>query len=231
MLAEQRRTDALIVLNPSASKANKCWPAARWVEVADELADAGDLVIVGSGAEVERHAEIARRVAVEVCDLTGRTTLAEMVALLERCTLHVGHDTGTSQIAAALGTPVVSIFGPTEPRRTGALGSGTPRAQARRVVRPTCPRLCPYRRRCLAASASKRSSFARRAGGASGATSVVLRREDASPCRSAHFGRRRAVQLAVGERHLSVSLPTRHDLEHGMRGALESAGGPRRSFS
>lgn len=141
----------LIVLNPSASKANKCWPAARWVEVAGELADGGDLVFVGSAAEVERHAEIARRAGVEVCDLTGRTTLAELVAVLDRSTLHIAHDTGTAQIAAALGVAVVSIFGPTDPRRAAPWGQAHRALEHDGLCARTCPRLCPYRRRCLRA--------------------------------------------------------------------------------
>ena len=55
-------------------------------------------------------------------DLTGRTTLAELVALLERASLHVAPDTGTVHIAAALGIPVVALYGPTQPWRVGPYG-------------------------------------------------------------------------------------------------------------
>jgi lipopolysaccharide heptosyltransferase I len=142
---------ALIVLNPSTSKARKCWSVERWIEVAQALADAGDLAFIGSAAEVPRHHEIARRSGIDVVDFTGRTTLSELVALLDRSALHVGHDTGTSQIAAALGIPAVSIFGPTDPRRAAPWGQTHRALKHEGLCAPTCPRFCPYRRRCLAA--------------------------------------------------------------------------------
>jgi lipopolysaccharide heptosyltransferase II len=143
--------EKLIVLNPSASKSRKCWPAERWAEVAKSLANAGDLALVGTGAEVRRHDDIARRAGGRVHDLTGQTTLTELVALLERSALHVGHDTGTAQIAAALGIPVVSIFGPTDPRRVAPWGQSHLALKREGLCAATCPRFCPYRRRCLAA--------------------------------------------------------------------------------
>jgi heptosyltransferase-1 len=151
MLDGHGRGRGWIVLNPSASKARKCWPVERWVELTKGLADAGDLVLVGAGAEVRRHREIARRAGTGVHDLTGRTTLAELVALLAGSTLHVGHDSGTGQIAAALGVPVVSIFGPTDPRRAAPWGQAHLALKHDGLCAPTCPRLCPHRRRCLTA--------------------------------------------------------------------------------
>jgi heptosyltransferase-1 len=141
----------LIAINPSASRARKCWPLERWVEVADGLADAGELVLVGTAAEAARHREIARRAGAHVRDLTGRTTLAELVAVLDRSALHIAHDTGTAHVAAALGTPVVGIYGPTDPRRLAPYGQAHLVQHRDGLCAPTCPRLCPYARRCLAA--------------------------------------------------------------------------------
>jgi ADP-heptose:LPS heptosyltransferase len=55
-------------------------------------------------------------------DLTGRTSLPEMVEWLRRCDLVVSNDTGPMHVAAALGKKIVAIFGPTEPARTGPYG-------------------------------------------------------------------------------------------------------------
>ena len=54
-----------------------------------------------------------------VLDLTGQTSLTEMIEWLRLCTAVVANDTGGLHVAAALGKPVVALFGPTEPRRTG----------------------------------------------------------------------------------------------------------------
>jgi heptosyltransferase-1 len=140
---------APVVINPSAGRARKCWPAERWIEVAAGLAGAGDLVLVGTAAQMRRHRAIARSSGAEVCDLTGRTTLAELVALLERSALHVCHDSGSANIAAALGVPVVSVFGPTDPRRLAPYGQSHLALGGNALCGATCPVLCPYRRRCL----------------------------------------------------------------------------------
>jgi heptosyltransferase-2 len=82
-------------------------------------------------------------------DLTGMTTLAQAMALIARCRLFITNDSGLMHAAAALGVPVMAIFGSTDPERTG------PRGEVCRVVRrpvPCAPCLkteCPEDRRCM----------------------------------------------------------------------------------
>jgi heptosyltransferase-1 len=85
-------------------------PGARWFAVL-------------GGKDDQALAEAVCRVAPErSLNLAGQTSLPEMVEWLRRCDLMVTNDTGPMHVAAALGKPVVGVFGPTEPRRTGPYG-------------------------------------------------------------------------------------------------------------
>ena len=78
--------------------------------------------ILGSG-EDKPLGEIISHAAPERClNLCGETSLPEMIEWVRRCDLLVTNDTGPMHAAAALGKPVVALFGPTEPRRTGPYG-------------------------------------------------------------------------------------------------------------
>src|SRR5688572_10102046 len=78
--------------------------------------------IIGGESDRNLGRAIAEAVPDRCVDLTGRTSLSEMVEWLRRCELIVTNDTGPMHVAAALGKPVVAIFGPTESRRTGPYG-------------------------------------------------------------------------------------------------------------
>jgi len=110
----------LVVLNPGAQKASKRWPAERFAAVADALAADGAAVAV-SGAPAERavldHVIEAARAAILDLPAAG-LGLAALKPLLARTSLLITNDTGTRHIAAAVGTPVVSLFGPTSPAWT-----------------------------------------------------------------------------------------------------------------
>lgn len=111
----------LAILNPGAGWAAKQWPAARYGEVARMLRDDGVFSLVNYGPGEE---ELAR--AVEAASGgTARAilcTLSELIALTRRCALFIGGDTGPMHLAAALGVPVVALFGPTDPARNGPYG-------------------------------------------------------------------------------------------------------------
>jgi lipopolysaccharide heptosyltransferase I len=123
-----------IALGPGARWANKRWPAegfARLLALLHRQHPTWRFVILGS-QEDRPLGEVIAAAGPEAClDLTGRTTLPEMVEWLRRCTLLVTNDTGPMHVAAALGRPILALFGPTDPRRTGPYG------QSQRVVQRT----------------------------------------------------------------------------------------------
>ncbi len=80
------------------------------------------LAVLGSGAD-EPLGRLITAAAPDHClNLCGRTTLPEMIEWVRRSDLLITNDTGPMHVAAALGKPMVALFGPTEPRRTGPYG-------------------------------------------------------------------------------------------------------------
>jgi len=114
-----------IALQPGARWENKRWPVDYFAKLVRGLAaDFPDVrfAILGGGAD-RALGEIIGAAAPDRClDLTGRTSLPEMVEWIRLCELLVTNDTGPMHVAAALGKPVVAMLGPTEPRRTGPYG-------------------------------------------------------------------------------------------------------------
>lgn len=112
-----------VCLQPGARWLNKRWPLESFEMLIRELQrkrpDVG-FAILGSKEDMDLGSQLAARFdSSSVLDLTGRTSLLEMVEWLRICRVMVTNDTGPMHVAAALGKPVVGLFGPTDPRRTG----------------------------------------------------------------------------------------------------------------
>ena len=102
-----------VVLHPGASVPARQWPLARCAAAVRYLRDAGHRVVVTGGPpERELTAQVAAGV---VTDLGGRTTLAELASVLDHAAVAVAPNTGPAHLAAAVGTPVVSLFAPVVP--------------------------------------------------------------------------------------------------------------------
>ncbi|MGR7024995.1 glycosyltransferase family 9 protein [Geodermatophilus sp. URMC 62] len=106
-------TPGYVVLHPGASVPARAWPAGRCAEAVEALADAGHRVLV-TGGPGER-ALTAAVAGTRGVDLGGATTLPEMAALLDGAAAVVVGNTGPAHLAAAVGTPVVSLFSPVVP--------------------------------------------------------------------------------------------------------------------
>jgi lipopolysaccharide heptosyltransferase II len=119
------RTPALIALQPGARWKNKRWPTRHFSELIRLFLGkfpATRFAILGSGDD-QPLGDIIALAAPEHClNLCGALSLTEMVEWIRLCDAMVTNDTGPMHVAAALGRPVVALFGPTEPRRTGPYG-------------------------------------------------------------------------------------------------------------
>ncbi len=125
MLNEAGVRQPFVVLNPGAAWATKRWPPTHAGSLIDLLADQGvSTVLIGGRSQADRAS--ARSVLAEsragAADLCGRTSLEELVALLAACSAHVGGDTGSTHIAAALGVPAIGLYSITRPRRSCPYG-------------------------------------------------------------------------------------------------------------
>jgi len=142
--ARAGRPDAVwIALQPGARWENKRWPVDRFAETARRILARDPrcrIAVLGGAADRVLGAAIAGAAGPGVLDLTGRLTLPEMVEWIRHSAVLVTNDTGPMHVAAALGCPVVGIFGPTDPRRTGPHGQTDATLQ---VPLPCAPCLKP----------------------------------------------------------------------------------------
>lgn len=118
------RGEPFVVLNPLALWETKLWNNDGFVHICDDLFTKLRLKSVLVGIEHKSLRYIAARTKSPVIDLIGQTTLKELVCLLKKAKLMVTTDSGPMHIAAAVDTPIVALFGPTDPRRTGPYGDG-----------------------------------------------------------------------------------------------------------
>jgi ADP-heptose:LPS heptosyltransferase len=109
------------VVHPGASSGARCWPAPRWVQVIAAERAAGRRVVVTGGADERVRARWVASEAGLPSDavLAGRTSVAELAALVASAARVVCGDTGVAHLATALGTPSVVLFGPTSPAQWG----------------------------------------------------------------------------------------------------------------
>lgn len=147
----------LVALAPGAAYGGaKRWPAASYGALATRLrGDGAQAVLVGGGAEAGAAREI-RSASGEgaVLDLVGRTDLQALAGVLVACRGIVSNDSGAMHLAAAIGLPVVAVFGPTNERATSPLPNPSARAPHQVLTadvdcRPCMLRECPIDHRCM----------------------------------------------------------------------------------
>lgn len=141
----------LIGINPGAAYGSaKCWPPERFRQLAQELLKSGVfLLFFGDLSTDALVKEICRGLPEQVMDLAGVTRLRELACLIKECDVFVTNDSGPMHIGAALGVPLVALFGSTDPELTGPYG------QEEAVVRkpvscsPCFKRVCPIDFPCM----------------------------------------------------------------------------------
>ena len=131
----------------------KCWPPDRFAHALNDFlrqVDA-DLILFGTPQELPVSAAIARDLRRPPIDLTGKTTVAELPALLSQCHMFLGNDSGAMHVAAAAGLPVVAVFGPTDPLSTAPVTPRVAIVQQKPYCSPCFLRRCPTDHRCMLA--------------------------------------------------------------------------------
>ena len=133
-----------VAMNVSARWPTKRWPAGSFAEVADRLQQEGygAVVMIGGSDERADIAEVSGRMKTPAIDLAGATTVGLLPALLSKASLLITNDSGPMHVAAAVGTPVVALFGPTSAVRTGPYGVGHQVLMGNVPCRPCFSRTC-----------------------------------------------------------------------------------------
>ncbi len=148
-----RMDSPLAILCPgSINSRAKRWPAERYAELADRLAESGaDVALIGSPAESDVSQEVCRHTQRQPIVLTGTTTVAEATAIISIADVLITNDTGPAHIGAALGTPTLVIFGPTNPLTTHPLSAHAEIIRRAPDCAPCMLRDCPIDHRCMTA--------------------------------------------------------------------------------
>ncbi len=148
----------IVGLAPGAAYGQaKQWPPDRAAALAARLVRERDATCLVLGASHDRLTARAMEswlrarapeTLARVIDLTGRTSVSGLVGVIERCRAVVSNDSGAMHVAAAVGRPVIAIFGPTDERSTSPVG-GHVVLTAPVFCRPCMLRDCPIDHRCM----------------------------------------------------------------------------------
>jgi len=115
----------VIGIAPSARWITKRWESSSFAEVADQLQDTENckVVFIGGPNENEKVCAVKNLMKTTSANLTGLTAVSDLPAVMQRLSVLITNDSGPMHIAAAVGTPVVALFGPTSELCTGPYGS------------------------------------------------------------------------------------------------------------
>jgi heptosyltransferase-2 len=129
----------------------KCWPPPRFAELASRLQaqNDADVILFGTAAESAVSNAIAAGMRQPPIDLTGKTAIADLPAVHSQCHLFIGNDSGAMHVAAAVGLPVVAVFGPTDPLGTAPVTPHCTIVQEEPYCSPCFLRRCPTDHRCM----------------------------------------------------------------------------------
>jgi heptosyltransferase-2 len=129
----------------------KCWPPERFAQALNRMRSErqADIILFGTPAEAEVSAAILVALGQPAMNLTGKTGIGELPALLSRCTVFLGNDSGAMHVAAAVGLPVVAVFGPTDPEGTAPVTRRCTIVQEKPYCSPCFLRRCPTDHRCM----------------------------------------------------------------------------------
>lgn len=143
----------LVLLCPgSVNSRAKRWPADSYASLADQLSEIGATVgLIGSPGEVEVSNQVRGLAKHAPMLLTGKTSVAEVTALISTADVLITNDTGPAHIGAALGTPTLVIFGPTNPLTTRPYGPAGEIIRHPPDCAPCMLRDCPIDHRCMTA--------------------------------------------------------------------------------
>jgi heptosyltransferase I len=131
-----------VAVSPIAFWETKLWEDAKFAELCDRIWLEMGLRVILTGGAAGPLDVIRERMKTEAVNLGGRTTLRELACLYRQAALVITTDSGPMHLAAAVGTPLVALFGPTDPVRTGPYGPG------HRVIRRGLACMPCFRKRC-----------------------------------------------------------------------------------
>jgi len=141
----------VVAIAPGARSHLKRWTVPGFAAVADAVArePGAQVLLVGNAEDRPIAEQVAAAMQYAPVNLTGRTTLRQLAALFRRVSLVLTNDSACLHLACAVGTPVVALFGPTDPIKYGPTGPRDAVVRLDLVCSPCERALCPYGHECL----------------------------------------------------------------------------------
>jgi len=135
----------------STNSRAKRWPADRYASLSDKLQKelGANVILIGADDEQEVASQVKSLAVSEPFDLTGKTDLSQAVGILGVIDLLISNDMGLAHVAAAVGTPTVVIFGPTNPETTRPFAENSYIIREQVECSPCMLRDCPIDHRCM----------------------------------------------------------------------------------
>jgi len=115
LLSEAQIDSRFVVFHPGAARAEKLWETERWAQLIERTRPSINVVLTGSQSELEQHHIRQIKANLSVVDFSGQTDLLTFAALLAQARLLVTVDSAAMHFAAAMQTPQIALFGPTNP--------------------------------------------------------------------------------------------------------------------
>lgn len=135
-----------IAVNPVALWDTKLWDDEKFAELADAISQRMNIPVVFTGRDKESLDKITAKVATKAINIGGQTTLPELSCIYREALAVITTDSGPMHMAAAMGTPVVALFGPTDPARTGPYGANHTIIRTGISCSPCFLKKCPTRK-------------------------------------------------------------------------------------
>ncbi|CCK79412.1 lipopolysaccharide heptosyltransferase II [Desulfobacula toluolica] len=146
LIHENKIKDGFVVLNPVAKWDSKLWQNHKWAQLADILIKNYNTCVIFSGSVDDYFLieEIRGMMQEKAVNFAGKTSLKSLAILYSKAKIIITTDTGPMHLAAAIKTPVIALFGPTAPWRTGPFGLTHKIIRKSMSCSPCFKRICPY---------------------------------------------------------------------------------------
>ncbi len=138
-ILEENNIDGYILIHPTSRWLFKCWENRKFSALIDRLSERGLKIVITaapSSNEMKMVEEIARNSGADVIDLSGKLSLKQLAAFIEKAKLFVGVDSVPMHMAAAFKTPCVALFGPSGDQEWGPWSNNSMIIKSNHTCRP-----------------------------------------------------------------------------------------------
>ncbi len=141
----------IVAISPGAKSEIKRWPKENYAKLTERLAEelSAQIIMVGDEADSLLIRDISMSVKHNMMDLSGKTTLCQLASLLGHCDLLITNDSAPLHLAGAVGTKVLAIFGPTDPKNYGPTGSEDRTIRKELHCSPCRKAQCEFEHECM----------------------------------------------------------------------------------